>query len=87
MVLEVSPVRFALGVDAAVVVVNVVVEVVPVARSGSVPYTKFAAEIASPFGVIVPLIVALVAATLVAAVVVVAGPEVNPGAMFAVAFP
>ena len=71
----------------AEVVVKVEVEVVPAASAGSVPQTKLAAVIARPFGVIVPLMVAVVDAMLEAGVVVVAGPDVNPGATEAVSDP
>ena len=71
----------------AEVVVKVEVEVVPAASAGSVPQTKLAAVIARPFGVIVPLMVAVVDAMLDAGVVVVAGPDVNPDATVEVSRP
>ena len=63
------------------------VEVVPVASAGSVPQTKLAAVIARPLGVMAPLMVAVVVEMLDAGVVVVVGPEVNPGGIVEVALP
>ena len=87
--LAVSPVRLALGevVAGSAVAVKLVVEVVPAASVGSVPQTKFAAVIARPLVASVPLMVAAVDEILEAGVVVVAGPDVNPGATVEVSVP